>query len=40
MTSTVSKAVRYQWHNDRPYHRNVCGSTNFIRKNTRAVTQA
>lgn len=40
MTSTVSKAVRYQWYNDRPYHRNVCGSTNRLNKNTRAATQA
>lgn len=38
MTSTVTSGVGYQWRNDHPFHRAVCGSTGTLNGNTRAAT--
>ena len=38
MTSTVSSGVGYQWTNEHPFHRAVCGSTNVLDENTRVAT--
>jgi hypothetical protein len=38
MTSAVADSVRYEWTNAYPFHRAVCGSTDYLEKNTRAAT--
>jgi hypothetical protein len=38
VTSTTATGVRYEWFNDHPYHRAVCGSTDVLEKDTRAAT--
>ena len=38
MTSTVSSGVGYQWKNEHPFHRAVCGSTSTLNRNTRVAT--
>jgi hypothetical protein len=38
ITSAIAEGVSYQWHNARPFHRAVCGSTNVLQKDTRVAT--
>lgn len=38
VTSTVASGVGYQWKNDHPLHRAVCGSTDTLNRNTRVTT--
>jgi hypothetical protein len=38
MTSAVAQGVTYEWVNDHPMHRAVCGSTDVLERNTRAAT--
>ena len=38
MTSTVTRGVGYQWKNEHPFHRAVCGFTDTLDGNTRAAT--
>jgi hypothetical protein len=38
MTSTISASVTYIWDNEAGHQRDVCGSTNYVSKNTRALT--
>jgi hypothetical protein len=38
MTAAVTNGVRYEWTNGHPFHRAVCGSTDYLNKNTRAAT--
>lgn len=38
MTSAVASGVHFQWHNDRPFHRQICGSSDVVDGNTRVAT--